>query len=51
MGIHPLGRANYLTAQDFSDSARIMVDPNKTRSPAILEFPQVIIRGSISGEA
>lgn len=48
MGIHPLGRANYLTAQDFSDSARIMVSPNKTRSPAILGISQAIIRGIVT---
>lgn len=48
MGIHPLGRANYLTVQDFSDSARTMVCPNKTSSPAILGFSLAIIRGKAS---
>jgi len=47
MGIHPLGRANYLTVQDFSDSARIMACPNKTRSPAILGFSQATMRGIV----
>lgn len=45
MGIRPLMRANVLIVQDFSDSARAMVCLNKTHSPAILGFSQVLIRG------